>query len=79
MLGFFIGLGIGLAAGGFGGGWGMKYWIERRIDKMLKAKMGEFEKNLTEVKKDMKGLKDVKVDDLDDALKAIRDKILNWF
>lgn len=76
---FFIGLGIGLVVGAAGGAFGMWKFIEKRVDKMILKKKAEFEKNLDEVVVDMKGLKKTKVGDLDDALKAIRDKILDWF
>lgn len=77
MLGFIIGLGIGLVVGGGAGIYGTYKYINAKMNDILKNKI---EGHLDEISDDMKGLKKVKIGDLDDAVKAIRDKILDtWF
>lgn len=77
---FWLGLIIGIIAGGLGGLAGTYYFIyKKKISAAVKAKMAEIENEVDGIMEDVKAIKKTKVNDLDDALKGIRDKIIGWF
>lgn len=80
---WFLWLIIGFAIGG-GAGAGTMYFAQRKgLVAKVENRVSEiwFEKNaqLVRIQEDIKGLKDVKAGDMDDALKDIRDKIEDLF
>jgi uncharacterized membrane-anchored protein YhcB (DUF1043 family) len=69
---------IGIAAGAVA----MWYINKRQLYKKVRDKVvfyrDDLEAKAKELEKDLKALKDVKVDDMDEALKKIRDKVKDW-